>query len=63
MTDEYTKLKTVLQQTDMIVEEMRKERDVLRGQVSFPKDDHDLKYLVSEKYVLSHRSIEFLCEP
>ena len=33
MTDEYTKLKTVLQQTDMIVEEMRKERDVLRAQV------------------------------
>ena len=33
MTDEYTKLKTVLQQTDKIVEEMRKERDVLRAQV------------------------------
>lgn len=33
MTEEYTKLKTVLQQTDGIVEEMRKERDVLRAQV------------------------------
>lgn len=33
MTEEYTKLKMVLQQTDRIVEEMRKERDVLRAQV------------------------------
>ena len=33
MTEEYTKLKMVLQQTDSIVEEMRKERDVLRAQV------------------------------
>ena len=33
MTEEYTKLKMVLQQTDKIVEEMRKERDVLRAQV------------------------------
>lgn len=33
MTEEYTKLKTVLQQTDAIVEEMRKERDILRAQV------------------------------
>lgn len=33
MTEEYTKLKMVLQQTDGIVEEMRKERDVLRAQV------------------------------
>ena len=33
MTEEYTKLKMVLQQTDEVVEEMRKERDVLRAQV------------------------------
>lgn len=33
MTEEYTKLKTVLQQTDQILEEMRKERDVSRAQV------------------------------
>lgn len=33
MTNEYSQLKTILQQTDEIVEEMRKERDVLRAQV------------------------------
>jgi len=33
MTDEYTKLKTILQQSDMIIDDMRKERDALRAQV------------------------------
>lgn len=33
MTDEYTKLKIVLQQSDMIIDDMRKERDALRAQV------------------------------
>lgn len=33
MTDEYTKLKIVLQQSDMIIDDMRKERDTLRAQV------------------------------
>ncbi|XP_078353733.1 centrosomal protein of 290 kDa-like [Oculina patagonica] len=33
MTDEYTKLKTILQQSDLIIDDMRKERDALRAQV------------------------------
>ncbi|KAM7435378.1 hypothetical protein ABFA07_014699 [Porites harrisoni] len=33
MTDEYTKLKMILQQSDLIIDDMRKERDALRAQV------------------------------
>ena len=47
MTDEYTKVKTVLQQTDQIVEEMRKDRDVLRAQVWYWKRT-SLMYTIRE---------------
>ncbi|XP_031551739.1 centrosomal protein of 290 kDa-like [Actinia tenebrosa] len=43
MTDEYTKLKLILQQSDLILDEMRRERDALRAQVQ------DLRVQVSTK--------------
>ena len=51
MTDEYTKLKTVLQQTDQIVEEMRKDRDVLRAQVCYWKRT-SLMYTIREGHFI-----------
>ena len=50
MTEEYTKLKMVLQQTDRIVDEMRKERDVLRAQVC-------MKLAGKEKVFLVHQTV------